>query len=108
MAKNESFIKQAFKYASPYLLLVIVGVQVMTSVSDSIDHAAYAYPRSVVQYGLTDVKTDAEVMARIEQWKSDAWGAQIGALRVLCARDPDFVASLTATQSASAVCRVGR
>jgi hypothetical protein len=87
------------------LLLALLVIFSLQSLNASLDEAAYAYPREVIKYGLADARSDADVLGKIQQWKHDAWGAQIGALRVLCSRDRHFVDSLT-TQSSNGICRL--
>ncbi|MBF2748270.1 hypothetical protein ISN41_09185 [Enterobacter bugandensis] len=92
--------------ASPWLLIAILLAWLTTETKTSIDDAAYAYPRAVIVYGLSSAQNDAEVLATIEKWKTDSWGAQIGALRVLCGKDRHFVNSLGGGDTGARVCRV--
>ncbi|WP_226020020.1 hypothetical protein [Serratia symbiotica] len=98
---------------APLMLLMIALIWVFslgsTQVKDTdyrISQAAYAYPREIISYGLTFANTDDEVMTTIQKWKDDRWGAQIGALRVLCANDFDYVKSLGGPGTGQRICRL--
>ncbi|SHI09924.1 hypothetical protein SAMN05428958_11616 [Pantoea sesami] len=91
---------------SPWILVALFLFWITSETKSRIDDAAYAYPREVISYGLIGAKNDDDVIALIERWKSDEWGAQIGALRVLCANDRDFVDSLGGGDTGAKICRV--
>lgn len=97
--------RKFFVAASPWLLGLIFIGYVSYQMDDRITAAAYAYPRSVITYGLTSAKSDEDVIQIVEKWKSDSWGAQIGALRVLCEKDRKFIDSLGSSVGAR-VCRI--
>ncbi|MEI7219108.1 hypothetical protein WCT79_19110 [Pectobacterium carotovorum] len=104
--KIPEFLKAGFVSSSPWLLALVFLSYAGAEINSRINSAAYAYPRAVVSYGLTNAKTDDEVIATVETWKRDAWGAQIGALRVLCENDRDYVNSLGGSDVGARVCRI--
>ena len=79
MPKFGMLCKSLLIWSSPWLLAAIFLGWLVQQTKESIDLAAYAYPREVVAYGLMVAKTDADVIDTIQIWKRDAWGAQIGA-----------------------------
>lgn len=106
MLKLPELVRAGFVSSSPWLLGLILLSYLAAEVNSRINSAAYAYPRSVVSYGLAGAKTDDEVISTVELWKKDAWGAQIGALRVLCDNDRAFVNSLGGESVGARVCRI--
>jgi len=101
--------------ACPVILIFVIvfwifslGASQINGTERRISDAAYAYPREIVSYGLTYANSDDEVMATIQKWKDDRWGAQIGALRVLCAKDFTFVKSLGGDGTGQRICRLIR
>nr|WP_240354831.1 hypothetical protein [Pectobacterium brasiliense] len=85
--------------------LILLG-WVAQEVGARITEARVAYPRSVIAYGLAPAKTNDDVVSTVEMWKRDAWGAQIGALRVLCESDRNFIDSLGGADTGARVCRI--
>lgn len=108
MPKFRMLCKSLLIGSSPWLLAAIFLGWLVLQTKESIDRAAYAYPREVVAYGLVEAKTDEDVLNTIQIWKHDAWGAQIGALRVLCKNDRYFVNSLGGGDTGAKICRVAR
>ena len=106
MLKLPELVRSGFVSLSPWLLGLILLSYLAAEVNSRINSAAYAYPRSVVSYGLASSNTDDEVISTVELWKKDAWGAQIGALRVLCDNDRAFVDSLGGENVGARVCRI--
>lgn len=104
--KIPEIIKTGFVSSSPWLLALVFLSYAGAEINSRINSAAYAYPRAVVSYGLANAKTDDEVIATVETWKRDAWGAQVGALRVLCENDRDYVNSLGGSDVGARVCRI--
>lgn len=104
--KIPEFLKTGFVSSSPWLLALVFLSYVGAEINSRINSAAYAYPRAVVSYGLANAKTDDEVISTVETWKRDSWGAQIGALRVLCEKDRDYVDSLGGSDVVTRVCRI--
>ncbi len=99
-------IMAATSTAAPYIMgLVLLGLG-LQRVAVLADDAAYAYPMGVIEYGLVDAKTDDDVIARIEKWKTDVWGAQIAALRVVCSRDPRRLDKFGGEQLTARMCRI--
>ncbi|KHS77119.1 hypothetical protein QT13_01845 [Pectobacterium brasiliense] len=98
--------KKGFVSSSPWLLGLIFVAWLAHEVDARITSAAYAYPRSVISYGLAPAKTDEAVISTVEMWKQDSWGAQIGALRVLCDNDRKFIDSLGGADTGARVCRI--
>lgn len=98
--------KKGFVVTSPWLLLLIFVIWVSHAVDSRITAAGTEYPRAVISYGLAPAKTNDEVVSTVEMWKRDAWGAQIGALRVLCENDRKFIESLGGAETGARVCRI--
>jgi len=105
MAKLNDFIKTAFVRCSPLLLILIALWYAATSVNATSIATSNAYPKAVISYGLAGAKTDDEITATVELWKRDHWGAQIGALRVLCDADRAYVDQLGGTTVGARLCR---
>lgn len=91
---------------SPWILIALFLAWLTSETKDSIDNAAYAYPREIIIYGLTSARTDEEIISTIEDWRARAWGAQIGALRVLCEKDRAFVDGLGGGDVGARICRI--
>ncbi|MGP2469980.1 hypothetical protein V1956_15480 [Yersinia sp. 2540 StPb PI] len=104
--KLPDFIKTGFVSSSPWLLAIILASYVATEINSRINSAAYAFPRAVVAYGLANSKTDDELISTVEIWKRDSWGAQIGALRVLCENDRNYIDALGGVDVGARVCRI--
>lgn len=104
--KIPEFLKAGFVSLSPWLLVLAFLSWAGGEINSRISAAEHAYPRSVVSYGLSNARTDDDVIATVEIWKRDAWGAQIGALRVLCESDRDYVDSLGGHDVGARVCRI--
>lgn len=97
---------EATSTAAPYLMgLVLLGLG-LKHVATLADDAAYAYPMAVIEYGLAEAKTDDDVIALVEKWGVDLWGAQIGALRVVCEKDPRRLDKFGGEQLTARMCRV--
>jgi hypothetical protein len=94
--------------SAPYLMALLIIGWLIVQINQRADDAAYAYPTAVVQYGLINAKTDEEVLALVERWKRDEWGAQIGALRVLCSKSVDRVEAIGGQVLATKMCRIVR
>ncbi|GKV89294.1 hypothetical protein PEC301619_12760 [Pectobacterium carotovorum subsp. carotovorum] len=104
--KIPEFLKAGFVSSSPWLLALVFLSYAGAEINSRINAAAYALPRAIVSYGLTNAKNDDDVIATVEVWKRDAWGAQIGSLRVLCENDRDYVNSLGGSDVGARVCRI--
>lgn len=94
--------------SAPYIMALLILGWVIYQVAHRADEAAYAYPTAVVQYGLIGAKTDDDVIALVERWKRDEWGAQIGALRVLCDKSASRVEVIGGPALAAKICRIVR
>lgn len=101
---NDLFKTFVIKF-SPVLLVIIFLLYAITEINSATAEAKYAYPRAVAVYGLAGAKTDEEITAAVEQWKRDGWGAQIGAMRVLCGGDRAFVDQLGGANVGAKLCR---
>lgn len=109
------FVGRQVVEACPLILIFVLvvwifslGASEISGTDRRINDAAYAYPREIVSYGLTFANSDDEVMETIQKWKDDRWGAQIGALRVLCVKDFAFVGSLGGDGTGQRICRLIR
>ena len=92
--------------SAPYVMAILIAGWLIAQIMQRADDAAYAYPSAVVSYGLISAKTDDEVLTLVERWKRDEWGAQIGALRVLCAKSIDRVEAIGGPNLATKMCRI--
>lgn len=108
MPKLTTMLKSLLVGLSPWLLALLFLGWIVWYANDRIDRAAYAYPREVITYGLAGTQTDEEVINTIQQWKRDSWGAQIGALHVLCKHDRRFIDSLGGGDTGAKICRVAQ
>ncbi|MEQ9888853.1 hypothetical protein ABRP55_20230 [Pectobacterium zantedeschiae] len=106
--KITDMLKIAATASSPWIIGIAFLVWLFSFIDSRIDAAAYSYPRTVVSYGLIAAKTDDEVISTVEVWKKDAWGAQIGALRVLCDSDRNYINSLGGEDVGARICRIVR
>ncbi|MFT8211564.1 MAG: hypothetical protein ACMZI0_15115 [Symbiopectobacterium sp.] len=104
--KIPEIIKTGFVNSAPWLLVLVFLSYAGAEINSRINSAEHAYPRAVVSYGLANAKTDDELITTVETWKRDAWGAQIGALRVLCEKDRDYVNSLGGNDVGARICRI--
>ncbi|MFT2793055.1 hypothetical protein ACMV5I_23715 [Serratia sp. T13T92] len=106
--KVKSFLKMTWLNAAPWLLIVFISMQVLSSLDKSVDQAKYSYSRKVISYGLSDANTDAEVVERIQTWQNDKWGAQISAIQTGCDGDMEFINSLLSNRNGAMICRIAK
>ena len=99
-------ILSAIGASAPHIMAMLIIGWVFYQGAQRADDAAYAYPTAVVQYGLINAKNDDDVLALVERWKRDEWGAQIGALRVLCEKSIDRVDAIGNPELSAKICRI--
>lgn len=106
--KASSLLKTTWLTAAPWLLIIFISMQILSSLDHNVDQARYAYSRKVISYGLSDANTDAEVVERIQTWQNDKWGAQISAIQTGCDGDMEFINSLLSNRNGAMICRIAK
>ena len=106
---------EAFKTPVNLGVILIVGVTVFNigQVQDLrkgngelIKKSTTEYAFTVVAYGLKDAKNEQEIIGQIVQWRRDKWGAQIGAINIVCRIDPSRLEGLMERPTAIKACRL--
>lgn len=64
------------------LLILLVGVDYKTQ------EAKTAYALAVLEMQFRSLDSEQQIIDMVNVWKKDSWGAQLGALRVVCETDP--------------------
>lgn len=62
------------------------------------------YPMAVIEYGFADVDETKEKIELVRQWHRDKWGAQIGALRTVCAEKPNRLEEILDKDTVKVIC----
>lgn len=89
-------------------LILSVQTYMLYELQEHSHQAATNYPFSVIQYGFADVDTDEQKVELVRQWHHDKWGAQIGAIRTLCAETPNRLEELLSVDTTKTVCSIAR
>lgn len=80
--------------------------QLLRYYDKKIQAARVDYAYNVVVFGLKEVHNPAESYELIQMWKTDNWGAQIGAVQILCQYDKTRLDNILTTDISTSVCRI--
>ena len=79
------FLGGAWKQKGGALLIMLVAI--VGGMDWKFKDARTAYAMSVLEINLRALDNEDKIYAAVETWKRDEWGAQLGALRVICNTD---------------------
>ena len=92
------------------IILSLVNLQqtntLRTKAEDLYKNATTEYAFTVVAYELKDAKDERDVIAQVIEWRNKNWGAQIGAINVVCRVDPKRMHQLMDPSTAIKACRL--
>ena len=96
----------ALKRPVVLLLLAVVLGKAGIDIEASLRKATTDYAYNVIAINFHNAETHEDILALVEQWKKDEWGAQLGALRTICEADPDRLLTIGTAQQVAALCRL--
>lgn len=82
--------------------------QLTSYVGEGVHKAGTDYAFNVIEYGLKDLSTQDAIIAQVEQWHADKWGAQIGAIETICSYNPNRLTELVDKDTSLTLCRIVR
>lgn len=67
--------------------IVVMLIAVIGGLDWKFKEVRTAYALSVLEINFRSIDSEADMYKAVKQWKVDSWGAQLGALRVICETD---------------------
>lgn len=80
----------------------VVGQLVNASMQDQ------GYAERVLDVAFHEMKDEQEMRDVVDIWWKDKWGAQIGALRIICERNPDVLLKSMTADTQKTLCRTAK
>ncbi len=70
------------------------------------EEGSVAFAYKVIEYGLHEARSEEDVYSIIKIWDKEKWGAQIGALKLLCEKDSKNLDKIMVESTKVNVCRL--
>lgn len=88
--------------------IILVLLAVIAGADYKLKGAKTAYALAVLEINLRGFEDDKQIYAAVAQWKKDSWGAQLGALRVVCETDAAMLEVFGSRDMTLTLCRLVR
>lgn len=106
----DAFKTQANLGVIVLILMTMHNIQqvniIKTDTSELLKKSMTEYAFTVIAYGLKDAQNEQDIIAEVLKWRKDEWGAQIGAINVVCRVDPSRLEGLMENSTMLKACRL--